>query len=535
MESYEELTREELIKRVKAMAATIAELKIKLQQNSRNSSKPPSSDGLSKPSVKSLRKKSGKKAGGQKGHKGHGLKITREPDEVIQVAPVKCGECGCALPQGAMSKVDTRYVSDVRIDVTLIRYDIHKGVCPQCGAGTPGTPPPDCKGTVNYGNLVRTLGVVLTQYANVGIDKTHKILRDLLNVPISGGTIHNMMRECASSPATCGTIGEIKRNLLLSPSLNTDETGGRVCAQPQWFHVASNSRYTLITIHPKRGREGSEAGGVLQEYEGTLVHDCWKPYFGFDKCEHALCCAHLLRELTALVEQGQVWAEDMIQLLMGMKHAVDRAKENDKTELSRYYHKKFKTRYETILQTAKAEIPPSTTRKKSKAENILIRLEAYQTEITRFTHDFEVPFDNNQAERDVRNVKVKTKVSGGFRTQAGAENYAKSASVIGTVIKQGISVVHAVRDLFRCQNPCQRFMKTSEVKKQLTHENCRERGNVGGCTPPSPRPLNIKERREKTNGADEYQAMCSFLQQQKNTKRENIASAESEEAIFSLW
>ena len=194
-----------------------------------------------------------------------------------------------------------------------------------------------------------------------------------------------------------------------------------------------------MTSHRKRGKEGSNAGSVLPEYEGVLVHDCWKPYFGFDKCEHALCCAHLLRELNAVIESGQIWAKDMKSLLLEMKGVVDRYKDADKTELSSYYREKFKACYDGVLAKAKEEIVASTTRKKSKAENLLARLEEYHVEITRFSENFEVPFDNNQAERDIRNVKVKQKVSGGFRTEDGADDFAKTSSVIGTVVKFGQS------------------------------------------------------------------------------------------------
>ena len=129
----------------------------------------------------------------------------------------------------------------------------------------------------------------------------------------------------------------------------------------------------------------------------VLVHDCWKPYFGFDKCEHALCCAHLLRELNALIEKDQKWASEMKELLLEMKRVVDSYRDGDKTELSRYYHNKFEAQYDAVLLNAKNEIVPSSQRKKSKTENLLIRLEQYRVEITRFTNDFNVPFDNNQA------------------------------------------------------------------------------------------------------------------------------------------
>ena len=240
---------------------------------------------------------------------------------------------------------------------------------------------------------------------------------------------------------------DIKRHLLSSPTLNVDETGGRIAGKTQWFHVASNSKFTLLTAHAKRGKEGSAAGGILPEYEGILEHDCWKPYFGFDKCEHALCAAHLLRELNALIEQGQNWAKEMKALLMDMKNAVDRYKNEGKTGLSRYYKNKFESRYNDVLSLAEAEIVKSNARKKSKAENLFIRLRQYQTEIVRFADNFDVPFDNNQAERDIRNIKVKQKVTGGFRTDDGAKDYADTISFISTVVKHGSSVLGAVRDL----------------------------------------------------------------------------------------
>ena len=169
----------------------------------------------------------------------------------------------------------------------------------------------------------------------------------------SGGTIKNIMREFASK--TDPVIAQIKERLKASPVLNVDETGVRVAGRTQWVHVASNARYTLVSIHQKRGKEGTESGGILGEYTGVVVHDCWKPYFGFDKCEHALCCAHLLRELNALIEAGQRWASEMKALLLEMKKVVERYRDGDKSELSRYYREKFKTKYHEILETLKSD------------------------------------------------------------------------------------------------------------------------------------------------------------------------------------
>ena len=448
-----ELTHGELVELVIELRGVIArqaivieELKAKLAQNSSNSSKPPSSDGPAKPKTKSNRTKSGRKPGGQPGHKGSGLKVDREPNTIVVIEPNKC-TCGCDLDGEPTFHADTKYVYDVEIVVTLTKYVIREAICPECSSTVKPEVPAEVSGTVNYGHDLRALSVVLTQYACVSIDKTHKILHELIGLPISTGTIKNIQSQFAG--LTGATKEMIKQNLLNSPVVHADETGVRVNGKTQWIHVASNSKYTLLKVHKKRGREGSEAGGVLPGYTGILVHDCWRPYFGFDKLRHAVCCAHLLRELNALIETGKhQWASDMKKLLLEMKKVVEEYKFENKTELSRYYRNKFKARYAAILLQADETVTRSTTRKKTKAENLLKRLNEYHEEIMRFTKDFDVPFDNNQAERDIRNVKVKQKVTGGYRSDDGAAEYADTISVIGTVVKFGQSVFNSVRGLF---------------------------------------------------------------------------------------
>jgi rRNA maturation protein Nop10 len=447
-----------LSEKIAELSARIAELEVRLHQNSTNSSKPPSSDGLAKPASRSLREKSGRKPGGQKGHKGHGLKIVGEPDKIVIVAPDVCPECGTALESIPFSQYDTRYKYDVVIKIKLVKYVLQSAKCPNCGSIVRTAAPPGCEGTLNYGETIRSLSAMLTNYANVSINKTHKIMNDLLGLPISGGTIKAINAEFAGKANDI--LSEIKEHLRGSPVLHLDETGLRVNGKTQWIHVASNSEYTLTTVHRKRGKDGTDSGGVMAEYEGTVVHDCWKPYFGYDKCVHALCNAHLLRELNALIEQKQEWASEMKMLLLEMKEVVEGYKNSDKTELSRYFRKKFKGRYESILEAGRAENPLREGVKRSKAENLLKRLEERREEVCRFSEDFEVPFDNNQAERDIRNVKVKGKVSGSFRTEEGAEDYAKTASFIGTVVKQCGSVLKNISSLFAGKIPS--FASTTE-------------------------------------------------------------------------
>ena len=258
----------ELQKVVEKQAIEIEELKARLGQNSTNStnsSKPPSSDGLSKPPAKSLRTKSGRKPGGQSGHKGSGLKIDREPDKVVVAEPVECA-CGCGLENEPTFHAETKYVYDVDVVVTLTRYDIREAVCPKCGETGKPEIPAESKGTVNYGNTLRALCVVLTQYACVSIDKTHKIQHDLVGLPISTGTIKNIQSQFAG--LTGGTIEVIKQNLLNSPVANADETGARVNGTTQWIHVASNSKYTLLTVHKKRGARGVRPEGCSPNTRG---------------------------------------------------------------------------------------------------------------------------------------------------------------------------------------------------------------------------------------------------------------------------
>jgi hypothetical protein len=435
-----------LSEKIAELSARIAELEVRLNQNSTNSSKPPSSDGLTKPVSQSLREKSGLKPGGQKGHKGHGLKIVGEPDKIVMVMPTVCPECGTALEGVPCSQYGTRYVYDVIIRIELVKYILQSAECPSCGSIVRAAPPSGCEGTINYGETIRSLSVILTNYANVSIDKTHKILNELLGLPISVGTIKAINAEFAGK--TDDILSEIKERLRESAVLHLDETGLRVRGKTQWIHVASNNRYTLVTVHRKRGKDGTDAGGVMPEYEGIAVHDCWKPYFGYDKCVHALCNAHLLRELNALIEQKQTWAMEMKMLLLEMKEVVERYKSDDKTELSRYFRHKFKDKYQSVLEAGRAENPVIEGRKRNKAENLLRRLEQHREGVCRFSENFEVPFDNNQAERDIRNVKVKGKVSGSFRTEKGAEDYAKTASFIGTVVKQCGSVLRNISGLF---------------------------------------------------------------------------------------
>jgi transposase len=441
----EELEKEELIALVRQLLAENAELKARLNRNSSNSSTPSSANPYSKP--QSQRKQSGKKPGGQPGHEGHGLSLPHAPDQIITLEPEKCAGCGANLQGADAHVINTRYKIDFEVKTVVIAYEQTEVECPHCGAKTVADMPENVTATKQYGEGVDAAAVLLNQYGNVSVDKTTKLLSSLLDMPVSTGTVVNIVSRCAENSTP--TLDYIAESLKKAKILHVDETGVRTEGKNYWLHTASNADFTYNTVSEKRGTEGTDANGVLKDFQGTAVHDSLRQYFGYDNCLHALCGAHLLRELTAVIENdGFDWALQMKELLEEMKSAVDRYKADEKMELSRYYLKKFSEKYRDILELGQSECPRGDERKQTKARNLLERFFAYKPEITRFAADFDVPFDNNQAERDIRNAKVKMKVSGGFRSQDGADSFAKIGSVIGSATKQGKSLLDTISNLF---------------------------------------------------------------------------------------
>jgi transposase len=436
-----------LTEQVKMLTSRLAELEGKLNTNSGNSSKPPSMDGYNKPAPKTMRAKSGKTPGGQKGHKGSGLKLEREPDEIIEHKALVCKKCGADISGADCVCVRTSNVIDFIIKVMLTAHRQMKTVCPACGTENKGEMPKEANNTRVYGAGLRAFIVLLSNFACVGMKKIGAILLDVFDIPVSTGTIANANAAFASSGDKI--LSEIKERALKSPLLHKDETGMNLNGKNWWLHTSSTAELTYITAHPNRGNEGIDDNGELSDYAGVLVHDFWVSYFKYEKCLHAMCNAHLLRELTWVCENtSQTWAALMIDLLLEMKQVKEEYLESEKLELSRYYVKKFADKYVEILALAETETPRNPeSRKQTKPRNLLERFINYKDEITRFAHDFNVPFDNNLAERDIRNAKVKQKVSGAFRSENGIKNFATASSIIGTAIKQGLSVFDTIKGI----------------------------------------------------------------------------------------
>ena len=448
---------ESLTDTVNKLNETIRELREQLGKNSSNSSKPPSSDGLKKKPVKkdrSLRKKSGKNPGGQEGHTGSYLSVLSEADVVEKHMHNDCESCPHRAECMAKACVkETRHVIDTVVEVQITAHEkLSVKECLLCGKAKEGEFPASIKSNVQYGDNLTALVVAFNTVGAVSINRTHEILSSVFNIPLSTGTVKNMVTRCAEKVKP--TIEMIRQKLSDSYLIHCDETGTRVDGKTNWAHNASNALYTYMTINVKRGYEGIKAANILPEYKGIIIHDCWESYWKFSDVTHGVCCAHLLRELNGVEENHpeQTWATEFKKLLLKMKKAKEKAIAHGKSSLSKSSVWVYKKRYDEILQTAYEENPlPQTEKgkrgkpKKGKVLSLIDRLRKYKGAVCLFLENLSVPFDNNQAERDIRNIKVKTKVSGCFRSMEGATEYLTLMSYVGTARKHGINSFKAIK------------------------------------------------------------------------------------------
>ena len=448
----------ELTDTVDKLKQTIEELREQLNKNSRNSSKPPSSDGLGKPTVKkdrSLREASGKKQGAQEGHEGVCLSIISNPDHTENHMHSDCE--GCPYHDACLEKAcikETRHEIDAVVTVDVTAHNLFSvPECPLHGGSRTGHFPADIKAAVQYGKNLQAMVVAFNTVGAVSINRTHEILSSVFNIPLATGTIKNMVTRCADSLK--GTYEKIRLKMTTRGLIHCDETGTRVDGKTWWVHNASDRDYTYLTINKKRGRIGMDEAGVLPHARGIIVHDCWGSYWQYPDVTHAICCAHLLRELNGVIENHpeQTWAPKFRRLLLDMKKSRDEAVQEHRDELSSQQLSKFDTEYDDIIKTAYEENPlPETSakkrgrKKKSKVLNLICRLDNYKASVCLFIKNLCVPFDNNQAERDLRMVKVKTKVSGCFRSEEGAQEYLTIMSYIGCANKHHINAFTAIRE-----------------------------------------------------------------------------------------
>jgi transposase len=448
----------ELTATVQMLKARVEELEGRLRKDSHNSSKPPSSDGLSKKS-KSLRQASGRKPGGQFGHGGSTLKRVKHPDVIVEhpLAP-QCSHCGADLGAQVEGLI---MISCQVFDLVrpVLQVTEHRGYEVQCTCGQHHRScfPPEISAPVQYGSVVKSTLVYLTQQQLLPMERTVQLFEDLYGIKLSAGTVQASIGQAARllTPAH----ERIAQAVIAAPVVHFDETGQRASARLRWLHTASTPQLTWYGTHDKRGRVAMDAWGILPAFKGVAVHDGWASYREY-ACTHALCNAHHLRELIYLEEiTQQPWARKMIDFLRDAKKEAAAAKRAHRT-VSRKRLAHRRRRYGTILTEGERANPPSTQRprrrgriKQSPAVNLLIRLRQHAQDVLRFLTDPRVPFDNNQAERDIRMPKLKQKTSGCFRTVAGADSFAIIRSYLATLRKQDRNVFDALTCIFQNKIP----------------------------------------------------------------------------------
>jgi transposase len=445
----------ELEKQVTTQAATMQKLEDELAKNSSNSSKPPSSDGLKKPKTRSRRQKGQRPIGGQPGHRGDTLKRVAAPDHIQPHPIMACPHCQTELSDIEAVGHEKRQVFDVppvRLEVTEHQAAIKH--CPGCGQAVKGAFPAHVTPPTQYGPRLKAQASYLNNYHFVPLARTEELLTAFYGQAPSEPVVIQANNQLAEQIEP--TLASIQQQLIAADVTHFDESGVRVEGKLHWLHVASRPELTLYHVAGKRGQAGMASGGILPAFQGGAVHDHWSPYLKFTHCRHYFCNAHHLRELQFIWEQyQQAWAADMAHLLLDIKAEVE-ATPAPTMSLPPERLAHYEVEYDQLIAQGLAAnpppdhpLPPKRGRpKQSPAKNLLDRLQRHKSGVLAFMYDFRVPFDNNLAERDVRMVKVKQKVSGAFRTQTGADTFCAIRSYISTARKHGLNVIDAIYDAF---------------------------------------------------------------------------------------
>lgn len=455
--------RDELIVQLQQRLQAVEE---RLAKDSHNSHLPPSSDRFVR-QPKSLRKKSGKKPGGQEKHPGSTLMMSKHPDAVVLHSVVVCQHCQADLRSVPTCQILRRQVVDVPASRLLVQeYQAEQKHCPQCRQVTTAPFPDTVQAPVQYGMRIGAIAVYLVQQQLLPWGRACEVLTDLLGIEMSQGTLSSLIERCAEK---LGPVEEqLKRALIAADVLHQDETSLYVKGSRWWVHGSCTQRLTHYAAHVKRGREALDAVGILPQFTGTSVHDGWRSYFLYENCSHALCNVHHLRELTFIAETcKQEWAASMKKLLLLMKDRVREAREQGETRLDPLSLLALRGEYDRLIQvgwlanpSAPRAGPAKGSRKRHPAVNLLDRLQVGKEAVLAFLKNFAVPFDNNQAERDVRMVKVQQKVSGSFRSEAGVIAFCRIRGYLSTLRKQGIHLLSALSATLQGQPVLPSFQTT---------------------------------------------------------------------------
>jgi transposase len=427
-------------------------LAAQVKANSRNSSKPPSSDGLAKPSPKSLRGRSGRKPGRPKGQPGATMELSGHPDKKVRHRPAKCGGCGKSLRNAPVTAVERRQVIDVP-PVKAVTTE-HQMLTVKCGCGceTKAPAPDGVTAPVQYGPRIMGTGIYLWHGQFLSRDRACQALSDLFGCAPSPGALAAAARKTAAflSPA----LAAIARQLIACEVVHFDETGFRTAGKLAWVHSASTGKYALFTVHAKRGKDGMSAAGVLPSFAGIAVHDAWAPYDTFGNVAgHALCGAHVLRELVAVTETGtdldKTGAQQAIDALLALNEAADAARAAGQDAIDPEMLAKHEDWYRKAAATGIALNAARQGKLQQKRHALATRMKTREADYLRFARDLRVPFTNNAAEQAIRMSKLRIKISGCMRSMAGAEEFCAIRSYLATAARHGVGALDALTTAFQ--------------------------------------------------------------------------------------
>jgi len=437
----------ELTEQNAAQAERIAELERRLGQNSGNSSLPPSSDRFGKP--RSLRGKTDRRPGKQPGSPGSALRQVDRPDEVVDHVPSECGGCGADLERARAVGVVRRQLHDIpEVTTKVTEHRLHKRRC-GCGLVTTATAPDGVNAPVAYGPNLRALAVYLLVFQHVPVERTAQLIADVTGARCSTGWVSGVLAQAAEALADTETL--IKTLITLAHLLHVDETSLNVAGSKQWLHVACTEKLTAYHLHESRGRAAVKEFGVLPGFTGVAVHDALAVYDGEDyrTATHALCGAHLARELVAAAEThpGRAWPTAALDALYGLNDAAYAARDNGLEQIPPEILEVLLEDWRHAILCGLACHPRRDGRKQSKTRNLLERLRDRDEQVLLFArHPALVPFTNNQAERDLRPAKTQLKISGCHRSSTGAQAWLRVRGYISTARKHGVNVLAALRD-----------------------------------------------------------------------------------------
>jgi transposase len=446
----------QLLERIDILEARIVDLEARLHQDSHNSSLPPSSDKPSKRYPEHLHPKSKRSPGGQKGHDGSTLKRVQNPNAIVEHHIHECFHCGTSLDDVPSTRYDARQEFDLPpISMVVTEHRAEEKICPCCSKKSRAAFPDGITQTVQYGPGIKAKGVYFMEQQMLSSSRTVEAIYDLYNWRIGEGSLFNWIAEAAEHIAP--SYEAIKEYAIASDVLHMDETAVNRSKNRKWLHVACTPEATYLAFSVGRGCEAMNEIGIIPNFTGRAIHDMYASYFTYTTFEHGVCNAHIIRELTlAFEEYNQAWAENLIQLLQKALRTVKSSIRKGNDSIDARTLAKYEERYMILVEKGLTENPLATrgsphTRgkvKQSKVRNLLDRLHKHREHVLIFMHDFSVPFTNNEAERDLRMVKVKLKISGCFRSVAGLDIYCRLRSYLSTARKNGVGAFTALVDAF---------------------------------------------------------------------------------------